>query len=110
MQKLVKHLPNCSDHERANWYIGPVGHHRDSDAVEESNWQHVCIEFLVIDPDGFDHTILRFGHWAVGWVEEIAYRPGSKVAELAAAFKSQLESYPLLNEEIYAELEHDDEC
>lgn len=103
--KTVSVLPGCSDHEHADWLIGPVGVHRDSDPVDRSNWETVIDAYDQADPDGTDHEILHFGHWAVGWVEEVAYRPGSKCAELADEFRERLEAYPILDERRYSLLE-----
>lgn len=110
--KTLALLPNCSDHEHRDWYIGPVGHSRDSSLLEECNWDSMIASYTAADPDGNDHEILRFGHFAVGWIEEVAYRPGSKVAEVAETIREQLESYCVLDEEALSESEHEamDEC
>jgi hypothetical protein len=96
--KTLSILPGCDDHEHATWLIGPVGHHRDSDTVEEANWQCVTERFAELDPEQSTWEIHRFGHWAVGWVEEIAYVPGSAVARAAAEFRRRLDNYPVLDE------------
>src|SRR5262245_1446530 len=103
--KTLSILPGCSDHEHATWIVGPVGHSRDSDLVEESNWQVACERLGTADPEGQDHEIHRFGHWAVGWVEEIAYRPGSEVARVADEIRESLDSYAILDEMHYSGLE-----
>lgn len=109
MTKIIrlKDLPGCRGHEHAEWLVGPVGHHRDSDAVEESNWRAMCAEYARVDPGMADHEIHYFRHWAVGWVEEVAYRPGSKVAEVAAQLRARLDIYPVLDEFLLAEVEHE---
>lgn len=106
--KTLALLPGCSNHEHRNWLIGPVGHHRDSDTVEESNWQVMLDAMSDADPSGENYEVHRFGHWAVGWVEEIAARPGSKCAALAAELRERLDNYPLLDEEHHADLESED--
>lgn len=57
------------------------------------------------DPEGKDHEIHRFDHFAVGWVEEVAVRPGTKCAEVQSALRESLESYPVLSNDHLSELE-----
>lgn len=103
--KTLSILPGCSDHEHARWLIGPVGRSRDSDLVEESNWRVMLKRYLEIDPDGRDHEVHRFRDWAVGWIEEVAYRPGSAVAAVATKVRDALEGYSILNEHDCSSLE-----
>ena len=49
--KTLSLLPGCNYHPHRDWNIGPVGHSRDSDMVEECNWDSVVAEFTRIDPD-----------------------------------------------------------
>jgi len=110
--KTLAILPGGHDHDHAQWLIGPVGHHRDSDLVEESNWQTMLASYREIDPEELDHEVHRFGHFAVGWVEEIAYRPGSAVAVEADRLRERLEGYPILDEDHHSMLESEavDQC
>lgn len=103
--KTLSLLPGCSDHDHADWLIGPVGQHRDSDSIEESNFRVAVARFQAIDPDEHDHEIHRFGHWAVGWVEEIATRPGSPCAALAVEMRAALADYAILDEDDHSALE-----
>ena len=105
--KTLAILPGGRDHEHAAWFIGPVGHHRDSDLVEESNWDTMIAAYRAIDPDEQDHEVHRFGHFAVGWVEEIAYRPGSAVAAEADRLRARLEDYPILDDDAHSQMECD---
>lgn len=98
-------LPGGSTEDHADWLIGPVGQHRDSDSIEESNFRVVIKAFQAIDPDENDHEVHRFGHFAVGWVEEIATRPGSACAALAQELRDQLDGYAILDEHDHSELE-----
>lgn len=107
---MVKHLsdlPGGSSHEHATWCIGPVGQHRDSDLVEESNFAVACDRMRAVDPDEHDHEIHRFGHFAVGWVEEIAYRPGSECERVANEIRDALAGYPILDEDHHGAMESD---
>jgi hypothetical protein len=61
-----------------------------------------------IDPDELDHEVHRFGHFAVGWIEEVAYRPGSAVAAAADKMRQALDSYAILDEMDHSELEFEE--
>ena len=105
MTKTLALLPGGSLHEHAEWLIGPVGQHRDSDSIEESNFRVAVAAFVALDPNERDHEVHRFGHWAVGWIEEIATRPGSACAKLANEMREQLKSYSILDDDDHSALE-----
>ena len=87
--------------------IGPVGRHRDSEALDNSNFEVIYEDLKTRFPDSVD--VVHFGHWAVGWVEEIAYDPGN--ADLVAAieeWREKLDNYPVADEEHYSQLEWDE--
>lgn len=96
--------------DHSAWLVGPVGQSRDSDTGERSNWHAATSALATLDPDGLDHEIHRFGHWACGWVEEIATRPGSPCATLADTMRAQLADYPILNDDHHGALEHSEAC
>lgn len=113
-------------HRREGWAIGPVGITRDSEPLERSNYRialRAMIAAAGMDPGDVDHMpaggpepddprplfVGSFGHWAVGWIEEIIWRGdnpelGSTAYELAA----RLDDYPVLDEEDYASEEWND--
>lgn len=91
-----------------SWLVAPGGRHRDSDAIERANYRAMTERILMNEPLGDDWDILRFGHWAVGWIEEIVVRPGTHAYELAVEAARQLENYPILDEHIFAEEESDE--
>jgi hypothetical protein len=103
--KTLRNMPGGYGHEHAEWLIGPVGQHRDSDAIERSNFEVTTTRLNEIDPEGNDHEVHHFGHFAVGWVEEIATRPGSPCAALADDIRAQLEGYAILDEMHCSQLE-----
>jgi hypothetical protein len=84
--------------ECGEWLVGPVGHHRDSDLREESNWECTLREFAKLDPEGTDYREIRFGHWGVGWIEELLVRPGTAVAKCARDIQAALADYPILDD------------
>jgi hypothetical protein len=81
--------------------------HRDSDAIERSNWDVLDLEFAAKYPD--DVIIERFNHWAVGWTEVMLVRPGSVAVAVAQTYAERLDDYPILDEEAYGMLEWDEE-
>lgn len=102
-------LPGLSDY--VGWMCGPVGRTRDSDALERSNWEVVTADLLALArelPDGRETVeIHRFGHWAVGWIEEVVISPDAPDALAAAqGWAARLDRYPVADEEHYAETEY----
>lgn len=106
--KYLRDLPlRDRNHPQRDWRIGPVGRSRESEPIEESNWRVMLRAYQEVDPEGTDHEVHYFRHWAVGWIEEVAYRPGSKVAEVAEQLRAQMANYPILDEHDLSELEHE---
>lgn len=89
--------------------IGPVGRHRDSGLLERTNFDVVSKDLEERFPD--DVEVLRFGHWAVGWVEELAVRlreddgRPTAAAEAARGWAEKLEDYPVADEEEWSRRE-----
>lgn len=100
--------PDHGDVSLPDWLIGPAGQHRDSDTIERSNFEVARDRLLAVDPDQHDHEVIRMRHWAVGWVEEIAYRPGSEVARVADSIRESLDGYAILDEHHHSKLESDE--
>lgn len=79
------------------------GHSRDSEILEESNWDVVTGDLSKRFPK--DTEVVEFGHFAVGWIEEFAVRmldkKGHATAAARAALKwaKKLEDYPVADEE-----------
>jgi hypothetical protein len=84
------------------WAIGPVSQHRDSDALEASNF---AAAVRALGGEGDDVQVVRFRHWAVGWVEEISFRLGSQAAEIAHVLACALDDYPVLDDDDLSERE-----
>lgn len=80
--------------------VGPVGRSRDSDALETSNFRTAQ---ALLDDAGARYATVHFGHWAVGWVDEIAYDAGDPATVAAvASIRARLDEYPVLDEEDYS--------
>lgn len=96
---------NSTDPDRLDWIVGPVGRHRESELIDECNFDVALDRFLQVDPDGVDHEVIRFGHFAVGWIDELITRSGSRCAELAAEMRAALDVYPVLDDDALSERE-----
>lgn len=105
-------LPFSGDHRddpnecRQEWLVAG-GHNRDSDDLGESNWDTTIACLAECDPDGKDHDVIRFGHWACGWVEIVLVRPDSAAAKEAERIEAALSDYPVLDESDFSEREYD---
>lgn len=98
-----------------DWYDSGFGRSRDSDTLEESNFQ-VAWDALkltakdIVDGDGEEMTSVQIvceSHWAVGWVEWIAiHESDTQSLDAARALCEQYNSYPALDESHWSELEY----
>jgi len=80
-------------------YFVLIGHTRDSDALEESNF-HTAIDMM----GGESETVIvvRSTHWLVGWMEGIFIHKSDQAAiNKAEAILQMLEDYPVLDEDDY---------
>ena len=98
----------AEDRKCEDWLLCPGGVHRDSDALARSNNRVILRDLAEVDPDGTDHSVERFGHWAVGWVEEIIVRPGTLAAKCAEEWDAALADYPIADETDFSNEEHED--
>jgi len=98
---------------RPDSYAGPdyydyypvLGQSRVSSALEQSNF--ICgLELLGGESDTV--IVIHDSHWAVGWVETL-YVHKSDHARLLIADRmlDDLEQYPVVNEDHFCELEHE---
>jgi len=102
---------NCPDHQ--SWLVAPVILTRDSNTLEECNYEVAEAQLAEADPHGADHTELSFGHWACGWFRIMLVKPGTQAAKTALNLKCMLEEYPILCEDAYSAAEadaHDDDA
>lgn len=88
------------------YYSAGLGQSRDSDALERSNF--VCM-LQALGGESETVIVVRESHWAVGWVEWIAiHQDDAKALELADEVQDQLESYPVVNEDHWSQLEDEE--
>lgn len=104
-------------HESEGWGRA-FGQHRDSDALQRSNWFIISTDLKNRFPDDIHEESAN--HWAVGWVETLRVKvlidPEKEITEdnITDAFKAvlewkyKLEDYPVADEEHWTELEHEE--
>jgi hypothetical protein len=101
---------------RPNNYTGPewsdyyvfLSQTRDSDTLTRSNF--ICALEQV---GGESETVIvvNESHWAVGWIEWIAiHKDDAKSLAIAEDIAEALESYPVVNEDHWSELEWNEAC
>lgn len=107
--------------DRGDWLMC-ISRTRDSDALEESNfdaayklltedrpdWAAQVAEWNETDNDVRDVAIERASHWLCGWTETILVKPGSEAERLAYDIRARLEDYPVLDEEDWSEREYEE--
>lgn len=84
-----------------SWECAPCGQTRDSDALTRANFDALCDRFDHVDPYGNDWEICRFKHFGAGWLENIFVRPNSAVHAICLSVKSDMSSYPCLDETLW---------
>ncbi len=111
-----------SNYAGASWpdyYLSGFGRSRDSDCLEESNFQTVLAAlkalppFVYSAPDCDNEIESRFvvteNHWAVGWVEWIAIHESDTAAiALCEKLQERRDNYPVLDENDYSERESEE--
>lgn len=89
--------------EWPDYYSAGVGRSRDSDCLEESNFDAMLAE---LGGESDTVHVVRESHWAVGWVEWIAIHESDEQALRAAdAMQARLEDYPVLDEDDWSRRE-----
>ncbi len=96
-----------------SWSLGPVVLTRDSDLLEESN-HAALIKHLESDKSlAKDWEIVHAGHWAVGWVDHLAFRAVNKKGEPTRMFRvmtswfNALAGYPVADDSDYSQRQYD---
>ena len=90
-------------HDYKDWVMF-LGRTRDSDTYERSNFE--C-GLKAIGGESDTVHIVGFGHWACGWIDEIMIDPkDTEAIKKAEQVLSDLEDYPIVNEDHHSELEY----
>jgi hypothetical protein len=100
-------LPECYVGELwPNYYSSGFGQSRDSDALERSNFRCALAQ---LGGETDTVTVVREGHWAVGWVEWIAIHQDDEDAlRIADRLQEKMQGYPVLDEEDWSNEEHEE--
>lgn len=97
------------------WGFCGVDKHRDSEALQRSNFKVISTDLMEKYPDDF--RIETYRHWAVGSIDRLLCRvlknkeDGVVIDNITDAFKSamlwqdKLQKYPVADEDDYMELE-----
>lgn len=100
--------------DQQDWGVAPVAQTRDSDALEQSNFEtflnmlRECGESEGDGTDGETWEVHRFGHWGPGWFEVVLVKPGSKAYAIAVDCARALENYPVLDDQDFSNREHEE--
>lgn len=87
----------------SDYYI-LYSHHRDSDILNESNYQG--LKGMFIDLNGVIEICSN--HWAVGWVETILiHKSAEETIKKGIEILERLSDYPVLDEEDFSNREYD---
>lgn len=111
MQTYKNYAPTSFDSkglaldDQQDWFVVPVGQNRDSGCLARSNFE-VAVKLLGGESETVE--VHRFGHWANGWFEIIIVHPSLEGQVLD--IEGTLESYPILDDEHYNNLEYETAC
>lgn len=110
MQRYSEFQPTAFDNkgymldDQQDWYVVPVSRTRDSDVLEESNFE-AATKILGGERQNI-MEIHRFGHWGPGWFEIMIVNPrAGKTMRKAMSIESALANYPVLDEDDYSQRE-----
>jgi hypothetical protein len=95
--------------DQSDWRVLPTSRTRDSEALDESNYQAALKCLADADPTGENYETHRFGHWGPGWVEIIVVKPGTAAHEEAVRIECSLADCPVLDESDYSDREHEEQ-
>lgn len=98
--------PNYAGEDLSDYYV-VISKHRDSNLLEQSNYDGMKEDFL--DRDGVEEA--HFGHWGVGWIESMIVRkdaPDEVLMELDDVVCSLTEHYPVYDEEDFSRREYEE--
>lgn len=95
------------------WAFVPVSVHRDSDALQRSNYEVIYQDMLKRFPDDTDYT--PCSHWLVGWFDHLTIRlideNGLETAasEAIQEWLRKLDDYPVADEEHFSNTEYEEQ-
>jgi len=108
MVKFLKRWERQSNYmgEDFSDYYVVLGINRDSDTLACSNFIVAEKRLSEIPYNDDDLAVVRFSHWAVGWIELIMVHVDAEALVLEADdILQELDLYPVLNESHWSELQ-----
>jgi hypothetical protein len=91
--------------EHGDWYM-VAGQHRESDSLTRSNFTVLVERLEKVDPKGEGFTVERFSCSLVGWRDHLLVAlTARQCLRVAVAAARALESYPVLDEDHWSNLE-----
>jgi len=75
-----------------------------ADLLDESNWETIKRDLASVDPEGTDHEVASFGHWATPY-DLMLVKAGSRAHAVAERLMRRYKGYPVLNEDDFSERE-----
>jgi len=112
MIKYSEFRPTTSDpsglglDDRQDWLVLGVSQNRDSDCLDQSNFD-CALKELGGESDYVE--VHRFRHWGPGWIEIILIKPtAKKTIAKAEDIERALADYPILDDEDYSRREYDE--
>jgi hypothetical protein len=118
LQTITEYVAQCNrggwpsgyhDDDGDEWLMTGISVTRDSCTVERVNFD--AARDLLREQLGFDAaTVVRFGHFAVGWIDYLVVRNNDEqVLKAVEALHKRLdEDYPVLDEEALSEAEQEE--
>lgn len=94
------------------WSLGPVIRHRDSKILENSNADVLLRELENRKDFDGEWKIVCCDHWAVGWVEHLAFRAidnngPTEIFKFLKEWFDGLSEYPIADESDYSEKQYE---
>lgn len=95
--KRPKNFLYAGNLDLSYWGFTPLGKHRDSDLLDQSNYDYALEALKDADPDAVDE--IHSSHFAVGWYDNLMVDTrNEKVLQCLAELLERLENYPILDE------------
>lgn len=94
------------DTDSEQWLMIGIAQTRDSDILDVSNFRSIYNDLKKIaDSNNIECgvEILRFGHWACGWVEYLVIPKNDILVQETEQILNKLDDYPVFDEDLYSE-------
>ena len=75
-----------------------------AEILDQSNWSTIQRELEKVDPDGNDHSVASFGHWATPY-ELMRIKAGTEAHAVAERLMARYANHPVLDESDFSDRE-----